>query len=78
MPGRGHMVVIHPNGDRAFLEYEVTWKPGTVDTPFELVGHFVQGTGKFTGIRGRWTERGLSTMAADTSEWEVEYSVRGR
>src|SRR5262245_25532242 len=44
--GQGHMVVIYPNGDRAFLEYGVTWTPGTVDTPFEVKGRFVQGTGK--------------------------------
>jgi hypothetical protein len=43
-----------------------------------MVGRFVGGTGKFTGITGRWIERGLSTMTEDTSEWEVEYSLPGR
>jgi hypothetical protein len=74
---RGQMVVIHSDGARAFLEYEVTWKPGSVDTEFDVIGRFLQGTGKFAGVRGRWTERGISTMTEDSSEWEVEYSLPG-
>jgi hypothetical protein len=74
---RGQMTVILRDGSRAYLEYEFTWKGGTVDTEFDLVGRFVEGTGKLSGIRGRWTERGLSTMTEDTSEWEVEYSLPG-
>jgi hypothetical protein len=70
---RGHMIVIHADGDRTFLEYEFTWKPGGVTTVFELNGRFLGGTGKFGNITGRWRERRLSTMTEDTSEWEVEY-----
>jgi hypothetical protein len=76
------MIVIHPGGERTFLEFEFKSKHGGlttgVTTEFELGGRFLQGTGKFTGITGRWMERGVSTMTEDTSEWEVEYSVRGR
>jgi hypothetical protein len=32
---RGHMSVVHSDGDRAFLDYEFTWKSGSVDTEFE-------------------------------------------
>jgi hypothetical protein len=74
---RGHMIVIHADGDRTFLEYEMTWKPGGGTTEFRLTGRFVRGTGKFTGITGRWTERGFSSTTEDTSEWEVEYQRAG-
>jgi hypothetical protein len=69
---QGHMVVIHSDGDRLFLEYEFTWTGG-VTTDFQMTGRFVGGTGKFKNMRGRWTEKGRSTMTEDTSEWEVEY-----
>jgi hypothetical protein len=69
---QGHMVVIQADGDRAFLEYEFTWTSG-VTSDFRLTGRFVGGTGKFKSIRGRWTEKGRSTVTEDTSEWEVEY-----
>jgi hypothetical protein len=74
---RGHMIVIHADGDRTFLDYEFTWKPGGVNTEFEKKARFLRGTGKFTGITGRWIERGVSTMAEDMSEWEIEYSLPG-
>jgi hypothetical protein len=70
---RGQMIVIHADGDRTFLEYEFTWKPGGGTMVFELKGRFLGGTGKFANITGRWRERRLSTMTEDMSEWEVEY-----
>jgi hypothetical protein len=74
---RGHMIVIHPDGDRTFLDYEMTWKPDGVNADFQLIGRLVRGTGRFSGIRGRWMERGTSSMTEDTSEWEVEYERPG-
>lgn len=69
---QGYMVVIHPDGDRAFLEYEFT-RTGGATSDFRLTGRLVGGTGKFKNTRGRWTEKGRSTMTEDTSEWEVDH-----
>jgi hypothetical protein len=73
---RGHMVVTHPGGDQTFLEYEFKWKPA-VDgvSDFEMMARFLRGTGRFKGISGTWRERGQASVAADTSEWHVEYTV---
>jgi hypothetical protein len=72
---RGQMVIVQPGGDEAVLEYQMTWKGGQVETPFELSGRFVHGTGRFAGIKGHWRERGVSGTTEDTSEWEVEYEL---
>jgi hypothetical protein len=74
---RGHMVVTHPGGDQAFLEYHFRWKPsqGGV-TEFDLQARFVRGTGRFQAITGSWRERGQPSASGDSSAWEVEYTAR--
>jgi hypothetical protein len=73
----GHMVIIYPSGDQTFVEYEVRWKPrNATEGEWESTGHFVGGTGRFTGITGTWHARGTSTVIADTGEWEAEYELR--
>ena len=67
----GHMVIIYPSGDQTFIEYELRWK----GPDWETSGHFVGGTGRFTGIRGKWRARGTLTPTSDAGEWETEYEL---
>ena len=66
------MVVIHSDGDRLFIEYEFT-SAGGLPTDFQTTGRFVGGTGKFKNMRGRWTEKGRSTVTEDATKWVAEY-----
>jgi hypothetical protein len=68
---RGHMVITHPSGDQTFVEYELRWK----GVDWETSGHFVGGTGRFAGIRGKWRVRGTLTPTSDAGEWEAEYEL---
>ena len=39
-------------------------------------GFFLKGTGKFKGITGSVVEKGKTSMAEKTWEWEAEYEIR--
>jgi hypothetical protein len=73
---RGQMMITLAGGDQAILDYEFTWKGGGTTTPFQLTGLFVHGTGRLTGIRGQWRERGVFTNTEFTTEWEVTYELK--
>jgi hypothetical protein len=67
----GHMVITHPNGDQTFVEYQLRWK----GLDWETSGHFVGGTGRFSGITGKWRVRGTPTPTSDAGQWEAEYEL---
>ena len=76
---RGYGVNTHPNGDQTFFRYQGTREPigtGPYDYTWKTEGFFINGTGKFKGIRGSVVAKGKTSMAEKTWAWEAKYEVR--
>jgi hypothetical protein len=78
---RGYFAIKHPNGDTTFTAYEgankITPKAGgPPDNTFEGKWQYVGGTGKFEGISGGGTYKGMATPTGPTYEFEGQYNLK--
>ena len=72
---KGYGVITHPNGDKAFIEFEEKYDgTGSVYTG-EVKGFFLKGTGKFEGIKGSWSSN-WKRDPERVEEWQVEYEIK--
>ena len=76
----GCLVIMHPNGDQTFMQYEGSWNWVLPRKGYQWIsdtkGRFTGGTGKFKGIRGSFKYKGKGDGKKDLGgEWVVEYEI---
>jgi len=72
-----HSIITFEGGDQIYRKVKSKIKALNVhDWTSDHVGWFIEGTGKFKGIKGRWREKILHEMSKITTEWEVEYEIK--
>lgn len=78
---RGYFAIKHPNGETTFTAYEganeITPKAGgPPDNTFAGKWQCIGGTGRFDGISGGGTYKGMATPTGPTYEFEGQYNLK--